>query len=95
MAKRRYGRVNISPINPSIHFILFLCLALVLVVIVTVIMKQTGESAKATLMCPNQAKTEAEQVNLIKNLSLRCKYGVEYFRDANGCYTWDCKLPVQ
>lgn len=94
MKRKKSARVsiaNISPINPSVHFVLFLILALVLVVIVGYVMQQTAIATRARLLCP-QSQTDPK--DLISELSRRCADGVEYVTDSNGCNVWVCrKIP--
>jgi hypothetical protein len=96
MARKRarpHARTSyISPLSPAIHFILFLVLAFILVVIVGVVMQQSAASTRAALMCP---QSKVDQAKLIEELSARCPSGVEYTKDANGCQVWVCKLPPQ
>ncbi|RJR29770.1 hypothetical protein C4564_01665 [Candidatus Microgenomates bacterium] len=90
MAKKRhhFSPLALSPINPSLHFILFLAIAFVLVMIVAVVMQQTSARARANLFCP---QSNVDQRALIENLSANCPYGVEYTKDANRCGVWVCK----
>lgn len=89
MTKKRSARsFSYSPIHPSLHFVLFLVLAFILVMFVAVVMQQTSTAARARLMCPKSNNT----TNSIAELSKRCADGVEYTKDANGCSVWVCKL---
>ena len=72
------------------HFVLFLILALILVVIVGYIMQQTAITTRARIMCP---QSETDPKDLISELSKRCTNGVEYVNDLNGCGVWTCRLP--
>lgn len=90
---RRHARrhASISPIHPSLHFVLFLILALLLIVVVTAVMRQTAVDTRARLLCPQRPVNLRE---LIPNLVKQCPAGVEYATDLNGCGTWVCKAPV-
>ena len=79
-----------SPIHPSLHFVLFLILALILVVVVAVVMQQTSKQTRASLLCPAQPTDPAKW---IEELSSKCKYGVQLVKDNNGCSVWTCKMP--
>ena len=88
MAKRRsHSRVRyLSPINPSIHFILFLILALFLVIIVAGIMQRTGQSIRASLICPKLNLTEK-----VSEVKLGCPdQKVTVTLDANRCPVVTC-----
>ena len=80
--------MSMSPIHPSMHFVLFLVLALVLVVFVGYIMQQTAISTRARVMCP---QSQIDPKDLISQLSRTCAYGVEYVTDSNGCAVWVCR----
>ena len=91
MAKRSSSRgASISPIHPSMHFILFLAMALILVVVVAVVMQKVSVQTRASLVCP---QANLDPVKLVENMSAQCPTGVEYVSDANGCGTWVCKMP--
>ncbi len=89
--KRRASAFSVSPLHPSVHFILFLVLAFVLVVVVGYVMQQTAKATRARLLCPQVA---TDQVRLVEELSHRCPTGVVYATDQNGCGVWVCKTPV-
>ncbi|HCM37941.1 MAG: hypothetical protein UV61_C0003G0066 [Candidatus Gottesmanbacteria bacterium GW2011_GWB1_43_11] len=78
----------ISPINPSLHFVIFLILALVLVVVVAAAMQKTSTDTRALLVCPQQS---TDQVRLVEELSKRCPYGVQFVKDQNNCGVWVCR----
>ncbi len=86
MAKRRsrksLGRV-LAPINPSVHFLLFLILALFLVIIVAGLMKQTGSQIRAKFFCPttNFNLSEAYQA---------CNGKFKMSKDDTGCPIYEC-----
>ncbi len=91
MARKRLKSsraLSVSPLNPAIHFILFLALAFVLVVIVSALMKQASDNARAALLCP---QTAVNQTNVVEELSARCPNGVQFTKDNNGCGVWVCK----
>lgn len=91
MAKKKYrSSVNyISPIHPSLHFLIFLVLAFILVVVVAVFMRATAVQTRARLLCPQTALDERE---VVQDLSRRCgSSGIQYAKDANGCGMWICK----
>lgn len=88
MAKRKSARVSISPIHPSLHFVLFLVLALVLVVVVALVMREASKATRASLVCGTPAEDPAK---VIENLSIQCKYGIRLEKDANDCYVWSCR----
>jgi len=88
MAKRNHRSSNISPINPSLHFLLFLVMALILIVVVANVMTEVSKNTRAAIVCP---QNNQDQVAVIENLSRNCKYGVSYTTDGNNCKTWVCK----
>ncbi len=88
MAKRKIPRSLKTPLNPKIHYVLFLILALILIVVVGVVMQQTAADTRARLVCPNQPE---DPVNLVENLSHQCPNGIQYTKDANGCGVWVCR----
>jgi hypothetical protein len=90
MAKRTVHKFGVSPLNPSIHFVLFLLIAFLLVVFIAFVMKQTAASTRAIFACP--LGDQANNVSLVQQLSRQCSAGVEYTKDANGCGIWVCKL---
>lgn len=87
---RRKSTASISPIHPALHYILFLVLALILVLIVGFMMQKTARDTRARLVCP---QINEDPVKLVEELSRRCPDGVVRTRDANGCTVWVCKLP--
>ena len=76
---------SLSPINPSVHYLLFLILALLLVIVVAGIMQKTASDTRAWLMCP--------KINDVGDLARHCPEGVEYVKDENNCGVFVCKLP--
>lgn len=88
MTKKRSSSKALSPIHPSLHFVLFLVLAFVLVMVVAFVMQQTAKTTRANLFCP---QPQANQANIIEELSKRCPQGVKYVKDANKCNVWVCK----
>ncbi len=92
MAKKKSRSVKnnfISPINPSIHYALFLVLALILVIVVAIVMQKTATETRARLMCP---MTKQNLALVLEETNRRCKYGVQLSKDANGCDVWVCKM---
>lgn len=87
MAKRKSTSSGISPVNPSLHYILLLVLALFLVVIVAVVMQKTAVDTRARLVCPNMNDSSQS----LQNARNQCVYGVKLSKDANGCNVWICK----
>jgi hypothetical protein len=86
MAKRKPRRHSsniITPINPSVHFLLFLIMALFLIIIVAGLMKQTGSDIRAKLFCPktNFDVTAAYQA---------CGGKFKVIKDATGCPAYEC-----
>ncbi len=91
MAKPRYNRRNIlSPLNPALHYVVFLALALLLIAIVAYVMQQTATDTRARLVCPQYT---SDPVKLIEELSLRCPNGVKKTTDQNKCTVWVCNSP--
>lgn len=92
--KRSGGKsfLGVSPLDPSIHFVLFLVIAFILVVVVAVVMRATAESTRAALMCPNMRANNSAAS--IEALSRQCPEGVQYVKDKNGCKVWVCKTPM-
>lgn len=89
-SKRKYF---ISPINPSLHYIIFLVMAFILVVVVAQVTKQVSSAARARLLCP---LSQSDQTQVVQELSSRCPVGIKYERDNNGCGIWVCKnTPVK
>lgn len=84
MATRRRNYAQYSPIDPSIHFILFLGLALVLVVLVASLLIDTSKKTRAYLFCPKQDA-------IPQQIAQDCRYGIELVEE-NGCQFWKCKL---
>jgi hypothetical protein len=85
---RRHTFLAIDPLHPSIHFMMFLAIGLIIIVTVILAMRQANASAAARVMCPNAG---ADQVQLVQELSTRCSGGVDFKKDGNGCSVWSCR----
>lgn len=93
MAKKRSHSERsgiISPLNPALHYIVFLILALVLILVVAGLLQKTAQTTRARLVCPQAA---VDPVKLVEELSRRCPTGVEFVQDNNTCGVWVCRLP--
>lgn len=77
MARRSASFV--SPIDPRMHFPLFLIMVLILVIFVGAVLQNTSADARAFLFCP---KNNTDHLNQIK----ACEpYGYTLGKDTNGC----------
>jgi hypothetical protein len=93
MAKRKKSRsssLDLSPIHPKLHYVLFLALALILVIAVAYVLQLTAADTRARFACPQYSSDPVKQV---EEMSRRCPYGVQYVQDANKCRVWVCRLP--
>lgn len=81
------NKSQLSPINPSLHYILLLVMALFLVIVVAIMMQKTAVDTRAKLICPNMGNTN----QTLQVLKAQCPDGVEYTKDQNGCGTWICR----
>lgn len=88
--KKTRNKTNkfLAPINPGLHYVLFLVIGLGVLGVVTLFSLQAVKQTRAKFICP-QANVDQQQ--LFRELSLRCLYGVEYTTDDNGCGVWICK----
>lgn len=86
MAKRKLKNSSISPVDPSLHYILLLVLALFLVVVVAVVMQKTAVDTRARLVCPNMNDSSLS----LQNARNQCVYGMKLSKDENGCSVWTC-----
>lgn len=87
--KSRSSRGSItSPINPSIHFVLFLILALFLVIIVAGIMQRTSQNIRASLICPQVNLAQQAQEVKLGCPDSKIRLGV----DDNRCPVWECAI---
>lgn len=88
MARRKSRSSFISPIDPSMHFVLFLIMALLLVVVVAAVMMQTGRNARALFICPQVTQGAlADKVRACPK-----PYTVKMVLDDNRCPVPDCVL---
>lgn len=93
MARRKtVRRGSLSPINPSINFVLFLILALFLVIIVAGLMQKTSQNVRAWLACPDNTNATKMFDKRIES-QRSCPNTVKLMRDKDGCFTWQCPLP--
>jgi len=95
MAKKS-ARSNafVSPVDPRIHFVLFLVMVLILVVVVGAVMQQQSARARAFLMCPNRnllSETDIAQ----KRKGCPAPYKLNLTKDADGCVAVECVKVVQ
>ena len=86
MARRR--NTFVSPIDPSMHFILFLVMALLLIVVVAAVMMQTGKNARALFICPRVTQTQPTG----KIRTCPKPYSVKIIQDDNKCPLPQCIL---
>ena len=85
MARKKHF---ISPIDPRIHFLLFLIMALILVVFVGAVLQDTSSDARAFLFCPKKAADQLAQIRACQ------PYGYKLSKDANGCDAVICESPA-
>lgn len=83
----RKHRKFISPIDPRIHFLLFLVMALILIVFVAAVLQDTTSQARAFLMCGSQRTQFTEQARSCG------PYGYTIEKDRNGCVVPVCNTP--
>jgi hypothetical protein len=75
----------ISPIDPRIHFLLFLAMTLILIIFVAVVLQNTSSRARAYLVCGNSYKVVEQAAG--------CKpYGYKLTKDQNGCVVAECDM---
>lgn len=82
---RRSAARLTAPINPSVHFLLFLIMALFLIIIVAGLMKQTGSQIRARFFCP------ATNFSLSEGYRA-CGGKFKVGKDATGCPIIECNV---
>jgi len=89
--KKSSGLAFFSPIDPSMHFVLFLIMALLLVFVVAAVMMQTGKNARALFVCPQV--TQGAIADKVR--SCPKPYTVKMVLDDNRCPVPECVLKPQ
>lgn len=79
----------ISPLHPSVHFLLFLVGGLMIIISVCFALRYSSWK-NATSAC---AQPQDNEVTVIENVSKNCSQGVEQKVDTKGCKVWSCKSP--